>query len=182
MFGLLRLRGLRLDTLKLWRGNAAGEVRAGFWVAVCAIAPHVLSIVFFSVSRTFLAGRAVSAEPYALASLAENPRAFLFDASVGPLLLTLAVAAASEELLCRGLLLRYLGYVTRNAWYSVLISALVFSALHLPNGTQNCWTTLWSGMVFGTAYVRRGSLTTAVLGHFLMSVILVGLARPTAPQ
>ena len=92
----------------------------------------------------------------------------------GPLAL-IVVAPLTEELICRGLILR--GLLARiNPWRAIIVSALLFALVHL-----NPWqfpTAFAIGLVFGWVYFRTGSLTLCMAGHALhnsISLLATGL-------
>jgi uncharacterized protein len=102
-----------------------------------------------------------------LHDLASNPIS-------GPLML-IVVAPVTEELICRGLVLR--GLLTRTGpWRAIIISAVLFALVHL-----NPWqfpTAFVLGLVLGWVYFRTGSLVLCMAGHALnnaLSLLAVGL-------
>jgi len=102
-----------------------------------------------------------------LNDLASNPIS-------GPLILVV-VAPLTEELICRGLILR--GLLARiSPWRAIVVSALLFALVHL-----NPWqfvTAFVIGLVFGWVYFRTGSLLLCMAGHALhntLSLVATGL-------
>ena len=88
---------------------------------------------------------------------------------VGAVVLVILIGAAAEELLFRGLLLRYLNGLFRGPWLAILISAAIFGLAHLRSDYFNALIAFWMGTVLGTIYVRRASLLTVVVAHFLFN-------------
>jgi len=90
-------------------------------------------------------------------------------------ILTCLVAPLAEEIFFRGLLTR--GLLRWGTWPALLIPALIFSAVHLDPGSFFPFAVV--GLVIGWLYWRRGSLTDAVVFHFLFnstSFVLLVLA------
>jgi membrane protease YdiL (CAAX protease family) len=83
-------------------------------------------------------------------------------------LLLIVIAPVTEELICRGLILR--GLLARfSPSRAIIVSASLFALLHL-----NPWqipTALGIGLVFGWVCYRTGSLLLCVLGHALFNSI-----------
>jgi membrane protease YdiL (CAAX protease family) len=79
------------------------------------------------------------------------------------------VAPLTEELLCRGLILR--GLLSRyRPWAAVVMSAILFALMHV-----NPWQTLSAlvlGLIFGWFYLRTGSLWPGIVGHALHNGIV----------
>jgi membrane protease YdiL (CAAX protease family) len=96
----------------------------------------------------------------------------------GALVIVVLIGAAAEELLFRGLLLRYLTGLLRNPRAAILIAAAAFGLGHLGYSYINAVVAFWMGLVLGVLYVRRGSLLTVIVAHFLYNFanLQVGLA------
>jgi len=93
----------------------------------------------------------------------------------GPLALVV-IAPLTEELIFRGLILR--GLLARtNPRRAIVISALLFALIHV-----NPWQfpiALGTGLIFGWAYFRTGSLVLCMAGHALHnSISLLGTGLP----
>jgi membrane protease YdiL (CAAX protease family) len=99
----------------------------------------------------------------------------------GAVVLVMLIGAAAEELLFRGLLLRYLNGLLRVPWLAILISAAAFGAGHLVGGYFNALVAFWNALVLGTVYMRRGSLLTVTLAHFLYNLLNLELGRLFQP-
>jgi membrane protease YdiL (CAAX protease family) len=107
------------------------------------------------------------------------------DTSAGPLSGSIAaafaffgVAAALEELLCRGFVFQALVSGLNAGWATVLTAA-AFAALHLSNPESSpiaMATTFFAGVFFAIAYLRTRSLWLATGAHhgwnFSMGMIL----------
>lgn len=79
--------------------------------------------------------------------------------------------AICEELFFRGALQRVLIHVTRSPWAGIILSALLFSALHLQ--FAGFLPRLFLGVVLGILYWYSGSLWTCILAHFIFNSVQV---------
>ncbi len=83
------------------------------------------------------------------------------------------VPAITEEVFFRGILQRLLILLTKRAWVGIIITAVLFSALH---GFMGFFPRLALGIILGALYWYSGSLWPGLLAHFLnnaLQVILV---------
>ena len=89
----------------------------------------------------------------------------------GGLMLLVVVAPVTEELLCRGLILR--GFLSRfEPRKAVLLSALLFAGLHM-----NPWqfvSAFTLGVLLGWWYLRTGSLVPCLAGHAIYNGCVFG--------
>jgi len=168
--GLLYVRRLPLAALGVRGSQSGGQVLAGLWAA---FAVHAVTASVFVVGYVLPAiswAWANMGAPAGTTEVAHYTRQMLSQHTIGTKLVFFGVLAIEEELLFRGLLLRYLAYLTRDAWVAILVSSLVFGALHLPMSGQTALIALWMGLVLGTFYMRQGSLLTVAVAHFLFNV------------
>ncbi len=102
-------------------------------------------------------------------SAEEITRAFLNVGTIGGLMINLLMIAVlpalGEELLFRGVLQKLLHQWFRNVHLAVLVSAIIFSALHLQFYGFLPRTML--GIMFGYLFVITKSLWVPILVHFL---------------
>lgn len=84
-----------------------------------------------------------------------------------------------EELFFRGALQRILIQVTRSPWVGIILTAFVFSALHLQ--FQGFFPRMFQGIVLGALYWYSGSLWTCILAHFVFNAVQV-IAVSFAPK
>lgn len=99
-------------------------------------------------------------------------------ASVGELIVALVIIAIipaiGEELVFRGLIQNELHRLTKNIHVSIWLAAVVFSAFHLQ--FFGFIPRVLLGALFGYLYYWSGSLTAAMLAHFINnSVALLSL-------
>jgi len=95
--------------------------------------------------------------------------------SVQILLLNLAVIAIipalCEEFLFRGLLIRWFQKHIRNIHIAVIISALLFSAIHFQ--FYGFVPRFLLGLYFGYLFIWTGSLWTCIIAHFINNAMAV---------
>ena len=164
---MLHRRKLPPSTIGLNTPRLPGDLRlAGVGVLVMAIAPIVEFLYAYEYWRWLKDG---SVDAPAAAATAETLSAADWATS-GFIML---VAAITEELLFRGLLLRYMALVTKRPTVAVVLSALVFGGLHAQWSAGNALTAIWMGIVLGTLYVKHNSLVAVVLAHFIFNAILL---------
>lgn len=94
------------------------------------------------------------------------------------------IAPITEELVFRGLIMTDLRKVMK-AFPAVLISAILFGAIHLMTGSIiTAIHAMFGGLIFGLAYEKTGSLFTAIAAHLagnlggLIPSLLNGLELP----
>lgn len=89
--------------------------------------------------------------------------------SVGILLFNLLVMAVipaiGEELLFRGIIMRFIHKRTRNIGFSIFLSATVFALFHAQPYTL--FSILGMGMLLGYIYYYTGSLWVSMIAHFV---------------
>ena len=81
------------------------------------------------------------------------------------ILIVALVPAIGEELLFRGLILKLFSQITKNIHVAVLISAIIFSAIHLQ--FYGFVPRLVLGMVLGYLFVFTGNLWVPIFVHFI---------------
>lgn len=87
--------------------------------------------------------------------------------------------AICEELCFRGALQRILIQLTRSPWVGIVITAILFSALHLQ--FMGFLPRMFLGIVLGALYWYSGSLWTSILAHFVNNAVQV-IAVSYAPK
>jgi len=166
--GLMLVRGSRLESLGIRTSQVGAQVIAGLWAALSI---HALTLSLFIAEYVLpLVARWWSGGAPAGSDQVADQAEMASSGSVGATLAFFAIVAVEEELLFRGLLLRYLAYLTRDRWVAILVSSLVFAVLHLPAGGQGVLVALWTGLVLGSYFMRKGSLLTVIVAHFLYNV------------
>ncbi|NQU32610.1 MAG: CPBP family intramembrane metalloprotease [Bacteroidetes bacterium] len=94
---------------------------------------------------------------------------FLQTTTIGGLLINIIIVALvpaiGEELLFRGVLLKLFNQMAKNIHVAVLISAIIFSAIHLQ--FYGFLPRLILGMVLGYLFVFTGNIWVPIFAHFL---------------
>lgn len=79
------------------------------------------------------------------------------------------LAAVGEELFFRGTIQRILIQLTKSPWTGIIITALLFSAIHLQ--FAGFLPRMFLGVVLGAIYWYSGSLWPGILFHFLYNTL-----------
>lgn len=87
------------------------------------------------------------------------------------IILIALLPAIGEELCFRAVLQRVIIQLSRNAWIGILITAFLFSALHLQ--FEGFLPRMFLGIILGTLYWYSGSIWTAILAHFTNNAVQV---------
>jgi hypothetical protein len=87
--------------------------------------------------------------------------------------------ALCEEICFRGALQRIIIHICKNAWLGIVITAILFSALHLQ--FQGFLPRMFLGIILGALYWYSGSLWTSILAHFVNNAVQV-VAISYAPE
>lgn len=96
----------------------------------------------------------------------ETPLDFLAN-----LLLIAFLAALGEELIFRGVLQKQLMRVLRSPWMAIVVSAMIFSAIHLQfEGFFSRWLL---GLLLGWLYWFTGNFWVPVFAHFFFNGVQI---------
>jgi uncharacterized protein len=76
-----------------------------------------------------------------------------------------------EELVFRGVMLRFLRSYTQSTLVIVVVSAVAFGLIHWSLGLTAVLVTTAIGAVFMIAYIRTGALLPVMLAHFAVNFI-----------
>lgn len=109
-----------------------------------------------------------------------NP-AYLLDSRLiyaGVATVMLLIAAAAEEIVFRGVILRVLGGLTRRVWLIVLVNGVLFSLIHLDPDPAAFVARAMSGMVWTWAALRLGGIEFAIGAHWANNLLIALLAEP----
>lgn len=162
---LLRLRRLSFKSLGLSAEAMHVQVGIVLPVLVCMYAYYAAMYIGDQVSSLTRPAEGAASE------VAPIVNDWITNPSRGAVLLTFLFGAIMEETLFRGLILRYLVWLLRDPPIAVILSALLFAAPHISMGAWTVTGAMWMGLVLGTVYVRRGSLLTVIIVHFLYNVL-----------
>lgn len=119
-----------------------------------------------------LAGFSVPSKPLPSFLTPKGPAEYLFAA------LLVGVVAIAEETIFRGYLILRLRAITASPALAALLSAALFSLGHGYEGSAGVITVGLMGLVFALIYLRRQSLATPIVMHFLqdfLGIILLPL-------
>lgn len=109
---------------------------------------------------------------------AETIRALLSRQTLSDLFLNIffiaGLAAVGEELLFRGMAQRLLIKIFKSPWAGIIISAAIFSAMHMQ--FYGFLPRFALGILLGAIYWYSGSLWVAILAHFIYDTVLIVLA------
>lgn len=109
---------------------------------------------------------------------AQTIQALLSRQSVKDLVLNIlciaGLAAVGEELLFRGMAQRLLIKIFKSPWAGIIISAAIFSAMHMQ--FFGFLPRFALGVLLGVIYWYSGSLWVAILAHFIYDTVLIVLA------
>ena len=87
------------------------------------------------------------------------------------LLIVAALPAIGEELCFRGALQRIIIHLTKNPWTGIIVTAFLFSALHMQ--FQGFLPRMFLGVMLGTFYWYSASLWTSIAAHFVYNAAQV---------
>jgi uncharacterized protein len=87
--------------------------------------------------------------------------------------------AICEELCFRGALQGIFLQITKRPWLAILVTATLFSALHLQ--FQGFFPRMFLGVVLGVLYYYSGSLWPSIVAHFVNNAVQV-IAISNAPE
>jgi general stress protein CsbA len=80
-------------------------------------------------------------------------------------------AGVGEELFFRGILQRLFIRITRSPWLGIVITAVLFSAIHMQ--FLGFFPRVFLGVLLGVIYWYSGSLWPAILAHFLYDGLII---------
>lgn len=112
----------------------------------------------------------VAMEWVALPDFMEETFMELADEPLGVASMAL-IAPIVEEMMFRGAIQGYLMRRCSNAWTGIIITAVVFGAIHM-NPQQAVYATML-GIIFGWIYYRTRSLLPVIAGHVLNNSVAV---------
>ncbi len=109
------------------------------------------------------------------ADAAKTIKALLSKHTIKDLMLNIiciaGLAAVGEELLFRGVAQRLLIKIFKSPWAGIIISAFLFSAMHMQ--FYGFLPRFVLGTLLGVIYWYSGSLWTAILAHFVYDAALI---------
>ena len=138
------------------------DVLTGFLVCVFSIAFSVAGVDFFVDIL-----KSIFSEPYTYQLTDAHHLPFHARGWSGFVtLLMLAISTGlSEELMMRGYFLTRFERLLRSTWASVLLTTIIFAALHWPSGILNTANAFLVGVVYGIAFVWTRRLWPVAIAH-----------------
>lgn len=105
-----------------------------------------------------------------------------------PLLLIYSLFfAIPEEIIFRGIIQTYIRNQLTNAQIAIMLSSLIFGAVHLPNGAKGISFSKWNwqfaviaflgGLIFGSIYALTNTLLISTILHTLFLFMLMLKAK-----
>jgi membrane protease YdiL (CAAX protease family) len=156
LYGLIRWGGQRRVALGL------RPVRASTfgWGFLCFLASAILSAVTLLAFAHF----GVTQDKSTLAALASKP--------VPVILLIAAMAAISEEIVFRSIVITQLEAATGMTWFAAIVSLAVFALAHAAG--WGAWQIIFAavpGLVLTIFFLWKRDLWICMIGHFLTDAV-----------
>ncbi len=135
---------------------------------------------FFGWMNSFLK-EIIPNNPYILDELETDKNQLALLTTKGNVMLTIklfviaVLPAIGEELIFRGVLLTKIREASNNEFYGVVVSALVFSGIHMQ--PTKLLPMLFLGLVLGYIYTRTKNIVYPILFHFLFNSTTIVLAH-----
>ena len=148
----------------------------GFWAAIRLMHGKRFSDIRGDWSwRSFLTGMGVWLVVLILLTLIDyviRPKGFHLSLNLTPVaalvaIVGLLVQTFTEEFVFRGYLSQSLLLATKNQVVAIILSSLVFGAMHIPNGIPQAVGATIFGLVATTMAIRTGSLSLSYGVHFM---------------
>ena len=148
-----------------WLHSVIGRMRWGFLTACLGLG--AIAVVTHLAASSIVAGVAGGGDVPI-----EPGRPQLLLALVALLLVPLQ--AAGEEYVFRGYAMQALGAWLRRPWLPILLTSLVFSAIHLGDAASSAWFFMF-GVVAAYLTVRTGGLEAAIGLHVAWNTVTLML-------
>jgi membrane protease YdiL (CAAX protease family) len=168
---LLLSRGLKPRTIGLKRQGVGEQAFAG----VCSV-PFALAAAAVAYGLTLLLRYAAGSDE-SLAAAREAVGQIRDAGQLGRTIAFLAIAALNEEVIFRGLILTRLRRICGQWPTAVIISSMLFGAIHLNFGMAYARNAFCLSIVWSCLYIRTGSLLSTTVGHFLFNCTLLLLPK-----
>lgn len=162
------------EYLGLRRSPKADQLLLALLILICAMP-------FVGITAEWNAGWNVSKAIRDMENMAEQQTKLLlnmpdFGSMFFSLILLALLPAIAEEVFFRGVLQRLLTQIVKNGWIAVVITSVLFSAIHMQ--FLGFVPRVVLGFVMGAIYYLTGNLWLSIAGHFLnngLQVVLVFL-------
>lgn len=167
---VMRWSGKRWSAYGLKRRKLAVDIVTGFLALYCAKAAATVGVDLLATLITDLQGEAYRGFAPVPSSWAEPPHGWTGVAALAVLSI---VIGFSEELVYRGYLVSTLTDVLGSKFWSVLVSAAVFGAMHLGQDILTAWGAFLIGLVFGAFFVWTRRIWPLVLAHAMIDFMFL---------
>jgi membrane protease YdiL (CAAX protease family) len=167
---VMRWSGKRWSAYGLKRRKLAVDIVTGFLALYCAKAAATVGVDLLATLITDLQGEPYRGFAPLPSSWSEPPHGWTGVAALAVLSI---VIGFSEELLYRGYLLSTLKDVLGSKFWSVLVSAAVFGAMHLGQDILTAWSAFLIGLVFGAFFVWTRRLWPLVIAHAMFDFMFL---------
>ena len=158
-------------TAFLWPGRLFAQKQLWLGFAVMAAAGSASVVIYNLIDPA-------GAVPILNPAYSIESRLFYVTAAA----LGLFVAAAAEEVVFRGVLLRVTGGFTNSLLILCLFNALVFSAVHLDPDPAAFVARAMSGLVWAWAALRLGGLEFSIGAHWAGNLVIALLGEPLSSE
>ena len=158
-------------TAFLWPGRPFAQKRLWLGFAVMAAVGSASVVVYNLIGP---------ADPAPILNSAYSVESRLFYAAAAAL--GLFFAAAAEEVVFRGVLLRVTGGFTRSLTILCLFNAIVFSAIHLDPDPVAFVARAMSALIWTWAALRLGGLEFAIGAHWAGNLVIALLGEPISTE
>lgn len=88
-------------------------------------------------------------------------------------LATACLPSVFEEFVCRGILMKKIFGFGRLKWVGLVLSSLIFAALHMPTDLPSWLIYTAPGLVMGYLYLKTDNLTYPATLHFINNFVSV---------
>jgi membrane protease YdiL (CAAX protease family) len=168
--GFLFLYAIRIEKLPflIWQGNDSG---AGFTILSVLVlyVAYILEGVISSIPSAFGHRESNELMRIIMQSLKGHPL-LIFFVSI--------TAGVTEELIFRAYVLTRLSTFFKNSYFPVIISSIIFSALHYRyHSLREFIFTFLFGVVCSVYYIRYRNIHALILVHFLIDFIAFTVAQ-----
>ena len=138
-------------------------------VAICLV---VAAFLIYLVPRQLLSPDTVLAlERHR--TLSTSTRFVIHDIPMTATIIVLAASVLFEEVLFRGYLISRLQELLGNSWNAVVVSAILFCAVHLYQGPIGIFSAMGLGVVTGIAFVMTKRLWPSLVAHLAINLYSV---------
>lgn len=164
-----------------WRSgqplSSIGLRRVRFWPAIRSALAALFTMYAALLALALLAMIIVRPSPQTVTEPMRQIQSLLGTPSWRMIALMAGSAAVFEEILFRGFLLTRLRVLLGNWTAAIIVGMVLFAVLHVWEGTWAIVLILPVGLVLSITFVRRRSLASPMLAHFLFNFFQMAMMR-----